>query len=90
MTLEDKDILQMDATIIAGALVLLTVSSFATGSLVTQSILISITTVLVINFGVSAFSILWESQPRSFCPFCTWYSHFRNGYLNDNQREFSY
>ena len=56
----------MDATIIAGALVLLTVSSFATGSLLTQSILISITTVLVINFGASAFSILWKNKRDHF------------------------
>jgi hypothetical protein len=66
MTLEDRDILQMDATIIAGALVLLTVSSFATGSLLTQSILISITTVLVINFGASAISILWKNKRDHF------------------------
>lgn len=62
MAIDDKDILQMDATIIAGALVLLTVSSIATGSPISQRVLISIASVLIINFGLSAMSILWKNK----------------------------
>ena len=66
MSLEDKDILQMDATIIAGALVLLTVSSIAPGSLITQRILISIASMLIILLGISAFLIIWKNRRDYF------------------------
>jgi hypothetical protein len=66
MVIEDKDILQLDATIIAGALVLLTVSSIAPGSLITQRTLISIASMLIILFGLSALSILRRNRSDYF------------------------
>jgi uncharacterized membrane protein YccC len=65
-SLKDKDILQMDATIIARALVLLTVSSVAPKSVITYNLLIILATGIILTFGTSALSILRKNKSYGY------------------------
>jgi hypothetical protein len=65
MVLEDKDILQADAAIVAGILILLTIMHLRPESLREKRILktqISLITFAILPFTISVLSMIWFSE----------------------------
>ncbi|HJT49807.1 MAG TPA: hypothetical protein VJ729_16625 [Nitrososphaeraceae archaeon] len=66
MPLNDRDIIQVDATVIAGALILLTLT-FALGTLkaselAQQTIRITLAMTVTVPFALSAIFVIWENM----------------------------
>ena len=60
MVIEDKDILQADATVIAGTLVLLTLSTFPVfnSAILNRTLITSMTVGVIIPFAISVFMVV--------------------------------
>jgi hypothetical protein len=59
VVLKDKDILQVDATIIIGVLVLLTLSNIAGNTTDIQFLVVLVAYALIILFGISAIVVIY-------------------------------
>ncbi|HEY7108989.1 MAG TPA: hypothetical protein VH415_06160 [Nitrososphaeraceae archaeon] len=68
MTLEQKDILQINATIIAGALIFLTVFSITSSKateILNQNFAVSLALVIIFTFGLSSAAALKEKNKKA-------------------------
>ena len=59
VVLKDKDILQVDATIIIGVLILLTFSNIAGNTADIQFLVVLVTYALIVPFGISAIVVIY-------------------------------
>ncbi len=59
-----KDLLMIDATIIGGFLILLTISSFSPAEFPNRSMFVSIAVVIVIMFSLACFNYLNDNDKR--------------------------
>jgi len=87
MVLQDKDIIQIDATVIAGVLVLLTISSFSSTQIPSRPFLVAMASGVGIPFGLSALSILQGDNLAYARYFEDWFWVNNNIYGNNNSRE---
>ncbi|MBA2268957.1 MAG: hypothetical protein M3Q77_01525 [Thermoproteota archaeon] len=64
MDINSKDLLMINATIIGGFLILLTISSFSPAEFPNRSIFVTIAVVIVIIFSVACFNYLNDNDKR--------------------------
>ena len=64
MKMNPKDLLMIDATIIGGFLILLTISSFSPAEFPNRSMFVSIAVVIVIMFSLACFNYLNDNDKR--------------------------
>ncbi|WP_458721174.1 hypothetical protein [Candidatus Nitrosocosmicus sp. R] len=62
MKMNPKDLLMIDATIIGGFLILLTISSFSPAEFPNRSLFVTIAVVIVIMFSVACFNYLNDND----------------------------
>jgi heme/copper-type cytochrome/quinol oxidase subunit 4 len=62
MNMDSKDLLMINATIIAGLLILLTISSFSQTEFPNRSIFVTIAVTIVIIFSISCFMYLTDEN----------------------------
>ncbi len=64
MNMNPKDLLMIDATIIGGFLILLTISSFSPAEFPNRSMFVTIAVVIVIVFSIACFNYLNDNDKR--------------------------
>ncbi len=65
MNIDSKDLFIIDATIIGGFLILLTISSFSPVEFPNRSIFVSIAVIIVIFFSIASLSFLHNNEKKA-------------------------